>query len=109
MRTKSLVILAVILLFLAACSKGKITGGVVSDTTNKDVKLQVNGCQDSDDGKVAKNRGIVKYVQDGKTSQKMDECFNDILVEYYCDKSGIKSENVNCANSGKKCYAGACS
>jgi len=108
MSIKSLVILAVILLFLVACSKGKITGGVVTDTTTKDVKLQVSGCQDSDEGKVAKNRGVVKIVQDGRTSQKMDECFNGILVEYYCDKAGIKSENVNCASSGKKCYAGAC-
>jgi len=65
-------------------------------------------CEDDDNGKNSKKRAVVKFVNDEKIINRMDQCYSNILVEYYCDKGGIESENVNCAAQGLRCYAGAC-
>lgn len=65
-------------------------------------------CQENDDGKNPQKRSVVKLINDEKIVNRMDECYNNILVEYYCDKGKISSVNINCESQGSRCYAGAC-
>ncbi len=111
MQIKSLVILLiVVLLFVAACSRGKITGGAVVDTTQKESSSDYN-CQDDDNGQDPKKRAVVKLINNGEVTKRIDQCYKNILVEYYCDKDEIKNVNFNCVNKELNtgiCDAGKC-
>lgn len=65
-------------------------------------------CEEDDNGVNAEKRAVVKFVNDEKIMNRLDECHADILVEYSCGNNKIESTNINCASSGLKCYAGAC-
>lgn len=92
-----------LLIILAACEMGNsaITSHVVAEVQ----PLPKVTCTDSDEGIKPGIPGDVKGMTENEEYSFEDDCYQDVLVEFYCENGMPESKNVKCQNG---CRSGAC-
>lgn len=110
--------LFLVALLVIACG-GTITGSAVDDTAdeptaeddNDDEHIIVEGPTEEEKkfaeeyaGKDCEedSLGVVRVYEDGKKTVYKNDCFGNILVDYYCEDGKLENDNVKCPSSCQK-------
>ena len=77
-----------------------------TDITSSAIDVVKYSCEDSDNGINQFEAGHIKGTYQGEEFKMEDECFDYLLVEYYCGGNNPNNMKIDCE---KGCAEGKCS